>query len=136
MNRRFVILTTAFLGAAWFASGPPAARTTTNSTARIEMHPTHYVFDGIGYTDLNKLDAAVRARPYRTIELASCTTDAHRAWSAAVARFTHFTLQLTHTPKSTCAAVPVSLPVGLSNIALPSGIDDASVRRYWEQVAP
>lgn len=112
-----------------------AAATMTQDNT-IGVHARHYTVGGHGYTDLDRLEAAVKATRPASLRIVACESGATRAWLAAVQRFDSLPLQLEVGDASAPACGPASLPVGTPTAISPTGIDDAAVNRYWAQRMP
>lgn len=138
MNARLPLRPVLVACSALLAFNTAVASTPAGPSTSVAVHPTHYAFDGRGYADLNALESSVRTSRPSAIAVTSCGAAAARAWMAAVHRFNDLPLRIdfANMDEAACGAVPVALPIGLRAGEVPSGIDDAAVRRYWEQVAP
>lgn len=124
-----VAITAAIVGGVSSAAVPTAPDPTT-----VAVHARHVTVGGRTYTDLDELEAALRATRPMSLRIVACEAEATRAWLSVVPRFDDVPLLLDIDPANS-ACGPVALPVAAAQGA-PSGIDDASVRRYWERRLP
>lgn len=111
-----------------------AAATTQENT--IAVHARHYTVGGRAYTDLDQLDAAMKAARPGSVRIVACEPAAARAWLAAVQRFDSLPLHLEVADASAPACGPAAMPVGSPAAVTPTGIDDRVINRYWEQRMP
>lgn len=104
---------------------------------RIVVQPGHYVVAGKAFDDLNSLEAAVRTGSPETIQLDGCGPAAARALKAAAHRFADrpLSLRVLDASAPVCTAAPVAIQIG-QRMDTPTGIDDAVVERYWQQLMP
>jgi hypothetical protein len=113
-----------------------SAAATMTQDGTIAVHARHYAVGGRAYTDLDQLEATVKAMRPASVRIVACEPAATRAWLAAVQRFDSLPLQLEGVDASAPACGPASMPVGTSAAVSPTGIDDKVVNRYWEQRMP
>lgn len=83
------------------------------------------------------LASGLSAAP-RSLGLGACGAAASRALLAASHRFRNLPqrLQVFDANAGACAPIPMALRAGMTQAHRPTGIDDASVARYWREVAP
>lgn len=126
---------TVTLLAALTAGGHSAANADT-AHSRIAVFEAHYTAAGRGFADLSALEATVRSARPAAIDIVACEPGALRAWLAAAERFNDLRVHLYAADSATvgcgtgAVAMPASQPLGAALI------DDARVRRYWQQVQP
>jgi hypothetical protein len=102
----------------------------------IAAYAGHYVTRGRAFDDLNELEAAVRSARPAAVRIVSCEAAAARAWAAAAHRFDDLPQRLEVREPDAAICGPVPIRARGTSSALPRGIDDAAVRRYWEQRHP
>lgn len=133
---RSIALCTAWLGLA--AAGSEAVRAAPEDRAAeaVAAFAGHYVMRGRAYDSLDELEAAGRSARPAAVRIVGCEPASVWAWMAAAHRFDDLPLRLEVREPDVvaCGAVPVR--ARSTSGALPRGVDDAAVRRYWEQRHP
>ncbi len=115
----------------------PAQRATSAATATVAVSGTGYSFDGRDFDDLGDVAASIDATHPARLDILVCTAGSARGFKAIVHRFHHLPLRIRLADGAECAAIaPVATSSTSPPGARPSGIDDAAVERYWQDIMP
>ena len=104
----------------------------------IVVQNDHYARASTTFNDLDELERTVRAAKVQAVVLQICGAQASRSLRAASHRFAELPqrLQVLGPELPECSARPQMMRVSQSTRSGPSGIDDALVERYWQQLMP
>jgi hypothetical protein len=102
---------------------------------RVAAHASTYAVAGRALDDLAALETAIRGARPRSVAIIACSSEAPRAWLAAVEKFNDLPLALDTRDAAAICAAGATMPVAQRADA-PAGIDDARVRAHWQQVQP